>query len=408
MVFADARLDPRTKATAAALEAISARAVLNMPVTERGGLVALLYLNHAEVREWPDEELAFVREMAERTRTAVARLTAERELRASEARYRTLFEAIDVGFCVVEMKFDDNKQAIDYRLAEINPAFERQTGLRGAAGQWVSEAAPGLERHWFDTYGRVALTGEPVRFENRAEPFGRWYDVHAFRAGEPQEHRVAILFNDITERRNAEDRLRELNETLEQQVAERTADRDRLWRSSQDMLLIARFDGTIVAANPAWTAILGWSEAELVGANFMELIHPDDLASSQAEAARLAAEGRTNDAVREPLSRQGREVGLVVLGGIVQRRALPCRRPRRHRRQGAPSRARSRAGGAPSVAEDGGGRPAHRRHRARLQQHARGRDRLARPARPAHRRRRRARQALRRRGERGGAARRRR
>ena len=294
VVFADARLDPRTKATAAALEAISARAVLNMPVTERGGLVALLYLNHAEVREWPDEELAFVREMAERTRTAVARLTAERELRASEARYRTLFEAIDVGFCVVEMKFDDNKQAIDYRLAEINPAFERQTGLRGAAGQWVSEAAPGLERHWFDTYGRVALTGEPVRFENRAEPFGRWYDVHAFRAGEPQEHRVAILFNDITERRDAEDRLRELNETLEQQVAERTADRDRLWRSSQDMLLIARFDGTIVAANPAWTAILGWSEAELVGANFMELIHPDDLASSQAEAARLAAEGRTN------------------------------------------------------------------------------------------------------------------
>jgi PAS domain S-box-containing protein len=192
------------------------------------------------------------------------------------------------------MKFDDNKQAIDYRLAEINPAFERQTGLRGAAGQWVSEAAPGLERHWFDTYGRVALTGEPVRFENRAEPFGRWYDVHAFRAGEAQERRVAILFNDITERRDAEDRLRELNETLEQQVAERTADRDRLWRSSQDMLLIARFDGTIVAANPAWTAILGWSEAELVGANFMELIHPDDLASSQAEAARLAAEGRTN------------------------------------------------------------------------------------------------------------------
>jgi PAS domain S-box-containing protein len=293
VVFADARLDPRTEATAAALEAISARAVLNMPVTEGGGPVALLYLNHAEPREWPAEELAFVREVAERTRTAVARLTAERELRASEARYRTLFEAIDVGFCVVEMKFDDNKQAIDYRLAEINPAFERQTGLRGAAGQWVSEAAPGLERHWFDTYGKVALTGEPVRFENRAEPFGRWYDVHAFRTGEPQERRVAILFNDITERRNAEDRLRELNETLEQQVAERTADRDRLWRSSQDMLLIARFDGTIVAVNPAWAAILGWSEAELVGANFMEFIHPDDLAASQAEAASLAAEGRT-------------------------------------------------------------------------------------------------------------------
>ncbi len=76
-----------------------------------------------------------------------------------------------MGFCIIELKFDEANRAIDYRLEEINPAFERQTGLKGAAGKWVSEVAPGLERHWFDLYGKVALTGEATRFENLAEPW---------------------------------------------------------------------------------------------------------------------------------------------------------------------------------------------------------------------------------------------
>ncbi len=221
------------------------------------------------------------------------RRAAEKRLQRSETRYRTLFEAIEVGFCVIELKFDASGRAIDYRLAEINPAFERQTGLYGAAGKWVSEVAPGLEKHWFDLYGAVALTGDSRRFENFAEPFGRWYDVYAFRIDNPRAHRVAILFNDITARRNAEERLRALNETLEQQVAERTADRDRLWRNSQDLLLVAQFDTTILAVNPAWSRILGWRDDELVGARFIGLVHPDDVAATQEMASDLADEGRT-------------------------------------------------------------------------------------------------------------------
>ena len=79
-VVADARLDPRTRDTAPALEAIAARAFVNMPLTEHDGLVALLYLNHAYVREWPRDELAFIREMAERTREATERRRAEAAL----------------------------------------------------------------------------------------------------------------------------------------------------------------------------------------------------------------------------------------------------------------------------------------------------------------------------------------
>ena len=132
------------------------------------------------------------------------RTLSEAALRRNEARYRTLFESIEVGFCIVEMRFDGTR-AVDYRILEANPAFVRQTGA-DVAGQWVSEFAPDLERHWFDTYGGVALTGEPAHFEHYAEVFGRWFDVRALRTGDPAENHVAIFFSDITERRTVEKR----------------------------------------------------------------------------------------------------------------------------------------------------------------------------------------------------------
>ncbi|MFC7688720.1 ATP-binding protein [Paeniroseomonas aquatica] len=82
VVFGNAEVDPRTAGNAAALRAISAVSVINMPVTERNGLVALLYINHATAREWQPHELAFVREVAQRTRMAVERRRAEDDLRA--------------------------------------------------------------------------------------------------------------------------------------------------------------------------------------------------------------------------------------------------------------------------------------------------------------------------------------
>ncbi|EWY37643.1 hypothetical protein N825_16460 [Skermanella stibiiresistens SB22] len=90
------------------------------------------------------------------------------------------------------------------------------------------------------------------------------------------------------ERARSEAALRQFNRTLEQQVAERTRDRDRMWRLSTDVMLVARFDGTVVAVNPAWTTLLGWSEAELLAGSFLDLVHPDDRATTEAEAGNLA------------------------------------------------------------------------------------------------------------------------
>jgi PAS domain S-box-containing protein len=142
------------------------------------------------------------------SRHMVAELEASREaLRQSEERFRTILETIEAAFAIVQVKFDADDRPVDYRFVEANPAFERQAGVN-LRGKWVTEFAPNLESFWFETYGHVAKTGEPASFENYANTFERWFDVRAVRVGDPAERQIAIIFSDVTERRNAQERLR--------------------------------------------------------------------------------------------------------------------------------------------------------------------------------------------------------
>ena len=143
-----------------------------------------------------------------------ARKHAEAAPRESEVRYRTLFNAIDAGFCIIEMIFDAQGKAADYRFLEVNAAFEKQTGLHEARGKLMRELAPGHEPHWFEVYGKIALTGEPQHFVNEARALNRWYDVYAYRVGAPESRQVAILFNDITVHKQAETEIRRRAEEL--------------------------------------------------------------------------------------------------------------------------------------------------------------------------------------------------
>jgi len=142
------------------------------------------------------------------------RKRAEDELRRSEERYRTLFESMDEGFCVIEMLFDESGQPADYRFLEMNPAFAKHSGLNDAAGKCMKELVPDHDRHWFEIYGRVAATGEAVRFEEYGHALGRWFDVYATRLGGPGSNKVAVLFNDISERKRTEENLRQLASEL--------------------------------------------------------------------------------------------------------------------------------------------------------------------------------------------------
>jgi len=154
VVTEDTRQDPRTTARAAALEAIAVRSLVNLPLVEQGRLVATFFVADARPRAWTEKEIGFMRDAAERTRSAI-------------------------------------------------------------------------------------------------------------------------------ERRRAENDLRHLAASLEQQVAQRTAERDRVWRNSRDLLTVVGADGIFRAVNPAWTAILGHAPADVVGRSFLDFVWPEDALHTQ-------------------------------------------------------------------------------------------------------------------------------
>jgi len=140
----------------------------------------------------------------------------ERRLEAKEERYRTLFESIDEGFCVIQLLRDADGRVRDYRFEEANDAFAQHTGLRNAVGRTVRDLVPGRDKHWFDIYDRVARTGEPTRFVQEAKAMNRWFDVYAARLGGSGSDQVAVIFSDITQRLLAEQDLRRLADELAQ------------------------------------------------------------------------------------------------------------------------------------------------------------------------------------------------
>ncbi|WP_145012828.1 PAS domain S-box protein [Pseudomonas oryzihabitans] len=366
-----------------------------------------------------------------------------------EANYRNLYNAIAIGFCVVEVRCDDQGAPADYRFLQVNKAFGEITGLTDITGHWMGDLAPDQESTWAERYAEMVATGKAVHFEHRARSLNdRHFDLYAYPLGPQAPHQVAVLFSDITarkhrdaqraalielstrlhdfdsaadiaylaaeitgrtlgvsrvgygviqpggqtliierdwtapgipsgaglhflnsygealtgldegkaivvsdiavdprtqrgaaafaeaavaalvntplfdegrleavlfvnsdrprvwsedelnfisdvaklaqgtlERRRSKRKLRQLATSLEGQVAERARDRDRLWRLSGDLMLVADSQGGIVRSNPAWTEILGWLPEELIGMNLFDLIHPEDLAHTQQGAS---------------------------------------------------------------------------------------------------------------------------
>ena len=134
----------------------------------------------------------------------------EKALRESEERYRTLFDRMLNGFALHEIICDETGKPVDYRFLEVNPAFEKLTGLQADAivGRTAREVLPGLESFWIDIYGEVALTGVPVHFENYSRMLGRYYEVAVF---SPKKGQFATIFADVTERKRAESTFHALN-----------------------------------------------------------------------------------------------------------------------------------------------------------------------------------------------------
>lgn len=201
-VTIDSRLaDPAEQAR---YKSLNLRSFVVAPLIKQGVVPGYFYLAHSEPRAWDKAELDLTHEVAERAWAALRRAAAENELRESEKRYRTLFNTIDEGFCVVEIIHDSKGRPVDFRFHETNQAFKDLTGMKDANGAAVGQEAAGLDPSWLQIFDLILKTGQPTRFETEVKILDSWFEAYAFRAGDVSQNQVGVLLTDIKERKRLE------------------------------------------------------------------------------------------------------------------------------------------------------------------------------------------------------------
>ena len=196
-----------------------------------------------------------------------------------EDRYRRLFEEMQEGFALHEIIVDEAGKPIDYRFLEVNPSFERQTGLVAAeiVGKTVHEVIPGIEPEWVMRYGYVALTGEPASFVLPASSLGRVCEVSTY---SPKKGFFATVFTDVTERQHAVEALSESEERYRE-----------LYEQSPFGYQSLDADGRLIVVNDAWTKTLGYSAAEVEGTWFGDLLVPEQVDAFRERFPKFKAKG---------------------------------------------------------------------------------------------------------------------
>ena len=190
---------------------------------------------------------------------------AEEALRSSEEKYRLLFENMMNGFALHEIILNKKGVPVDYKFLEVNSAFEHLTGLKSKniIGKKVTEVMPGIEKDpadWIGKYGKVALTCQEIRMEQYAQPLNRWYSVLAFC---PRKGQFATIFEDITERKIAEQKLKDSEEQVRL-----------LLDSTAEAIYGLDLKGNCTFVNQACLNYLGYkSTIDLLCKNMHSLIH---------------------------------------------------------------------------------------------------------------------------------------
>ena len=206
--------------------------------------------------------------------------------RKAQQSYRRLFNEMIDAFAVHEIICDDSGKPVDYRFLAVNPAFERMTGLKAddIIGKTVLEVIPNVEKYWIEAYGKVALTGEPVQFENYAGVMGKHFSVSAYRSGPNQ---FACTFVNITQRVLAEQALKESEERYASYI-----------RNAPTGIVILDETGKLIEVNDAALQLTGYPQEELLRRNIMSMVEPGQLDDAKQVFAELLKDGKISGELR--------------------------------------------------------------------------------------------------------------
>ena len=226
MLVHDATRDPRFAGNPLVAAASGLRFYAGAPLkTPEGLAIGTLCVFDTEPRELGAVQQQALKVLARQLMNQLELRVAARERNAQDARYRTLFEGMGEGFCVIEFFDGPHGPLSDYIHVEANAAYALNAGIPNVVGQKLREMVGDEADDWVARYGSVLATGQPIRFERELEATGRYLSLSAFRIEPQSRKQVAVLFQDVTERRRAELALVQVNETLEARVAAALAER---------------------------------------------------------------------------------------------------------------------------------------------------------------------------------------
>ena len=209
------------------------------------------------------------------------------------------------GFAYHRIVVDKAGKPVDYVFLEVNHAFEKMTGLKRERiiGKKVTEVLPGIEKDsadWIGVYGKVALTGEPVQFENHAGPLDKWYQVSAYC---PEKGHFVALFEDITERKKAEEALRVGEEKY----------RHLLQYAPTAIYEIDYKGPRFRSVNDAMCEMTGYSRQELLAMNPSDLLDAESRIRFQDRIRKGLNEGKIEENVEyRAIVKDGRELWITL------------------------------------------------------------------------------------------------